>query len=388
LAHEKFHIQYLVSSPYGDIPPDDDKLDFPLEGDGSGTSYRKYFHSIENFLAQEDFEPLLLAAGKKLGREIPLKEVNRIIIRTEKHGLLYHPASIELILQQEKTKFCLNVAISDLGKVWLQKEISVLKNLHDTFNLPYLPEVYFGGNHNSMLFLLEDWFEGYHEFHITRDEGGGERLKLWEFGNGYKYISPEQSFELYSQASKILTLYYDFQTFKEIHPWHHAAGDFIVKIEDDKNPPIPPLPKGGEGGFSKIDVRLSTARQYEPLLDYTQQINPLLALFYFFLNLSIRMRLDKIDGVGEVICADNTCIKATIAGFFEALKIKEDLDGYPGLAGEFSGLARSFRQDELIDTLKPIVDMYQGSEDLPVIDNNLEKHIEELCATLQNLPLL
>lgn len=364
-------MQYLVSSPYGDIPPDDDKLDFPLEGDGSGTSYRKYFHSIENFLAQEDFELFLRAAGEKLGREIPLKEVNRIIIRTEKHGLLYHPASIELILQQEKTKFCLNVAVSDLGKVWLQKEISVLKKLHNTFNLPYLPEVYFGGNHNSMCFLLEDWFEGYHEFHITRDEEGGKRLKLWEFGNGYKYISPEQSFELYSQASKILTLYYDFQNFKEIYPWHHAAGDFVVKIDG-----------------KKIDVRLSTARQYEPLLDYTQQINPLLALFYFFLNLSVRMRLDKIDGVGEVIWADDTCIKATITGFFEALKIKEGLDGYPGLAGEFSGLARSFRQDELTDTLKPIVDMYQGSEDLPIIDNNLEKHIEELCATLQNLPLI
>lgn len=363
-------IQYLVSSPYGDIPPDDDTLDFPLEGDVSGTSYREYFNSIENFLAQEDFEPFLRAAGENLMREIPIKEVNRIIIRTEKHGLLYHPASIELILQQEKTKFCLNVAISDSGKTWLQEEISVLQRLHGIFHLPFLPRVYFGGTYNSMLFLLEDWFEGFHEFHITRDEEGGKRLKLWEFGNGYKYISPEQSFELYSRASKILTLYYDFRDFKEIYPWHHAAGDFVVKIDGEK-----------------IDVRLSTARRYEPLLDYAQEISPLLALFYFFLNLSIRMRLDRIDGVGEVIWADNPCIKATITGFFEALKIKEDLDGYPGLAGEFSGLARSFGKDELTDTLKPIVDMYQGSEDLPVIANNLEEHIDELCATFQNLPL-
>ena len=145
-----------------------------------------------------------------------------------------------------------------------------------------------------------------------------------------------------------------------------------MKIEDDKG----------------IDVRLSTARQYEPLLDYTQQINPLLALFYSFLNISIRMRLDRIDGVGEIIWADASCLEAAITGFFEALKIKEDLDGYPGLAEEFSGLARSFRQDELTDTLKPIVDIYQGSEDLPVIEYNLEEHIDELCATLQNLPLL
>jgi hypothetical protein len=363
-------IQYLVSSPYGDIPLDDDKLDLPLEGDASGTSYREYFHSIENFLAQENFKPFLRAAKEKLGREIPLKEADRIIIRTEKHGLLYHPASIELIMQQEKVKFCLNVAVSDSGKTWLQEEISVLQRLHRKFHLPFLPRVYFGGNYNSVSFLLEDWFEGYHEFHITRDEEGEKRLKLWEFGKGYTYLSPEQSFELYKKASHILTLYYNFQDFREIYPWHHAAGDFVVKIDGEET-----------------DVRLSTARRYEPLLDYTQEINPLLALFYFFLNLSIRMRLDRIDGVGAIIWADASCLEATVAGFFKALRLKEDIDGYPGLAEEFSELARSFRKDELTDILNPIIDIYQGSEDLPAIADNLEEHIDELCARLQNLPL-
>lgn len=363
-------MQYLVSSPYGDIPLDNDKLDFPLEGDISGTSYREYFHSIENFLAQEDFRPFLRAAGEKLGREITIKEVNSIIIRTEKHGLLYHPASIELILQQEKLKFCLNVAASDSGKTWLQEEISVLKRLHKKFHLPFLPRVYFGGHYNSMSFLLEDWFEGYHEFHITRDKEGEKRLQLWEFGKGYTYIPPEQSFELYKQASHILTRYYNFQDFREIYPWHHAAGDFVVKLID-----------------KEIDVRLSTARRYEALLDYTQEINPLLALFYFFLNLSIRMRLDRIDGVGEIVWADTACLEATVAGFFEALKLKENIDDYPGLSEEFSGLARSFGKDELRDILKPILEIYQGSDDLPVIANNLEEHREELYATLQNFPL-
>jgi hypothetical protein len=363
-------IQYLVSSPYGDIPLDDDKLDLPLEGDVSGTSYREYFYSIENFIAQENFKPFLRAAGEKLGREIPLKEVNRIIIRTEKHGLLYHPASIELILQQEKAKFCLNVAISDSGKAWLQEELSVLQGLHEKFHLPFLPRVYFGGNYNSVFFLLEDWFEGYHEFHITVEEGE-KKLKLWEFGKGYTYISLEQRFELYKQASKILTLFYDLKDFREIYPWHHAAGDFVVKID-------------GEG----IDVRLSTARRYEPLLDYTQKINPLLALFYFFLNLSIRMRLDRIDGVGEITWSDASCLEGMVTGFIEALKLKEDIDNYPGLAEEFFGLARSFRKDELTDILNPIIDIYQGSVDLPVIANNLEEHIEELYATLQNFPLI
>ena len=367
----KPHIRYLVSSPYGDIPVDEYKLDLPLEGYTLKTPYREYFHSIHGFLTQKDFQYFLKAAREKIGKNIHIQEVKEVIIRTEKHGLFYHPASIELILNQEKTKFCLNVAISDSGKAWLQEEILVLQRLNRKFNPSFLPRAYHWGDYNSMLFLLEDWFEGYHEFHITIDEEGKKRLKLWEFGKGYKYISPEQGSELYKQASKILTLYYDLKDFREIHPWHHAAGDFVVKIDGEK-----------------VNVRLTTARRYEPLLDYSQKINPLLALFYFFLNLSFRMRLDRIDGVGNVILADSSCIKAMIKGFFEALKLKEGLDGYPDLAEEFSGLAKSFRKDELKDTFKPILNIYKDSSDLPVISNNLDEHIEELCTTLQNLPLI
>ena len=91
-----------------------------------------------------------------------------------------------------------------------------------------------------MSFLLEDWFEGYHEFHISKDNEGKQQLKLWDFDHGYKNLSQEQSFEIYKKASKILTLYYDLEDFSQIFPWHHAAGDFVVKIEDEKNPPLPP----------------------------------------------------------------------------------------------------------------------------------------------------
>ena len=135
-------------------------------------------------------------------------------------------------------------------------------------------------------------------------------------------------------------------------------------------------------------MRLSTARRYEPLLDYTKETNPFLALFYFFLNLSIRMRLDRIDGVGEIVWADDFCVEATVTGFIEALKIKEDLDSYPSLAEEFLSLARSFRKDELTDSFKLIKELYQGSEDLPVITNNLKEHVEALCVTLETLPLI
>ncbi len=105
-------ITYLVSSPFGDVPADADKMHLPLECDPFKTPYGKYFDSIEEFLKQGEFDSLLNAASKKTGREISLDEISEILIRAEKHGLLYHPASIELIMGNERVKFGLNVAVT------------------------------------------------------------------------------------------------------------------------------------------------------------------------------------------------------------------------------------------------------------------------------------
>jgi len=375
-------IEYLVSSPYGDISADKNKWHLPLECDTLKTPYKTYFNSIREFLVRDELKLLLEAASKKLGREIHLKEVNKIIVRSEKHGFLYHPASIEVILKQgrvnpvrkfsNRVKFGLNVAISEVGKDLLRKEFSVLKRLNKKFELPYLPEPYFFGELNTMSFLTGEWFEGYHEFHICKDEEGKQRLKLWDFDSGYKYLSSEQGFELYKQASKILTLYYDFKDFSQIYPWHHAAGDFVVKIEDEK-----------------IDVRLTTVRRYEPLMVLKDKdpVNPFLGLFYFFLNITTRMRLDKLDGLGEVAWADDTCLEAAVTGFLEALKLKKELKSYIGSVEEFFGLLKSFGEEDLKITFNSIIDLYTGDEDFPVLIENLEEHVRKLYAILQILPL-
>jgi hypothetical protein len=365
-------IRFLVSSPYGDIPADKNKWHLPLEGDALKTPYKRYFYSIRDFFLRDKLKPLLEAANKKLGREIQRKEVNEIIVRSEKHGFLYHPSSIEVILKDDKVKFGLNVAISEIGKDWLKEEFSVLKRLNRKFNLPYLPEPYFFGELNAMSFLLEDWFEGYHEFHIFRDKDGAQRLKLWDFDNGYKYLSSGQSFELYKQASKILTLYYDFKDYSQILYWHHAAGDFVAKLED-KN----------------VEVRLTTARRYEPLMVLRDKdpVNPFLGLFCFFLNLTIRMRLDKLDGMGEVAWVDDICLEATVKGFLEALKLKEGLKHYIGSAEDFLRLLKSFGEEELKIILNPVIDLYTKEEDFPVLIENLENHIRKLYAIFQSHPL-
>ena len=76
-------IQYLVSSPYGDVHADADKLDLPLECDPLKTPYRDYFQSIQNFLEQNEFNRLTKAAGEQCGRDVRLSEIGKIIIRAE-----------------------------------------------------------------------------------------------------------------------------------------------------------------------------------------------------------------------------------------------------------------------------------------------------------------
>ncbi len=411
-------VRYLVSSPYGDITADENKWDLPLEGDELKTHYKAYFHSIKDFLSQDEFKLFLSSISQKLAKEVHLNKINEIIIRTEKHGFLYHPASVEVILTQNRVnpvrksgaldptlsgsedgdfyssppqeaklsnrvKFGLNVAISELGRYWLKEEYGVLEKLRTKFGLPYLPRVYCLRELNGMCFVLEDWFEGYHEFHIFRDKDGAQRLKLWDFDHGYKYLSSEQSFELYKQASKILTLYYDFKDYSQILHWHHAAGDFVVKIEDRV------MEAGGRGlGRGGIDVRLTTARRYEPPMVFRNKdpVNPFLGLFSFFLNLTVRMRMDKLNGMGEVVWADDICLEATITGFLEALKLKEELKNYIGSVEEFLGLLKSFGEEELKITFNTIIDLYTGEEYFAVLIENLEEHVRKLYATIQNLP--
>jgi len=363
-------IRYLVSSPHGDIPADENKWDLPLEGDELKTPYRVYFDSIRKFLSKDEFEPFLSLISQKAGEKILVKEVDVLIVRTEKHGLFYHPASIEFILKEVKVKFGLNVAVSDIGRHWLREEFNVLKRLYQKYNFPYLPKAHLFSEFNNMSFLLEDWFEGYHEFHISKDDNGSHRLKLWDFCHGYKYLTPEQGFEIYKQASKILTLYYDLDDFSEIFPWHHAAGDFIARIVD-----------------GTIDVRLTTARRYEPFMGFSGQdtLNPILALCYYLLNLTIRMRLDKLDGVGEVVWMDGKCVEATLQGFFEALKIK-DLRNSTGNVEEFLTVLQSFNADDLKTLVSLLLEQYRKTGDFAAVTSNLDSHIQKLYSTLQTLP--
>ncbi|UCF56942.1 MAG: hypothetical protein JSW15_00150, partial [Deltaproteobacteria bacterium] len=319
-------VKYLFSAPKGDVPIGPDELITPFKITPSENhpflTLGDYFEAIKEFILKDRAESLLGLLGDHFDKKIRLDRIHKLLIRSEKHGVLYHLASVEFFIDDQTIKHAVSTAISERGKAWLNREYDLLRYMGETFNLPYLPKVYIKGQiehqvgtrKESLSMFLAEWFEDYHEWHLSIDEKGkGQKLCIWDQQGGHRFATKKESFEIYKQASKILTLYYDTRNYSQIYPWHHAAGDFVVKTKD-----------------GKVQVKLTTARKYGPVMAFLEeeQINPLVAIIYFFLNLTIKMRLDKLDGTGEVAWAGDFSVDAAIEGFFESLRIKETQGKY------------------------------------------------------------
>jgi len=379
-------IKYLFSSPERDISLRSADLARPFLITPSEhhpfLTLGDYFEAIKAFILKDQGKRLVHIFKESLNREIGLDSIHKILIRSEKHGVLYHVASVEILVYDRPIKFAVTTAVSEKAKECLTNEYEMLKFLNRSLRLPYLPEVFAkgdvecqGGNnhHETLTLILSEWFENYHEWHLSIDEKDGkQKICIWDFQNGNRFASKEEAFEIFRQASKILTLYYDAHTFKQIYPWHHAAGDFIVKT--------------GENGIS---VKLTTVRDYRSIMEFFLEdaAHPIIAMAYFFLNLTIRMRLDKLDGVGETAWAGDFSVHAAIQGFFEALRIMDRKGMFGrGHVQDLFSLLQSLNEDEVERLLQPLLDLYQkdGPADLPMIQTNLKSHVSFLCQALQD----
>jgi len=247
------------------------------------------------------------------------EKIREIQIHLEKHGEFYHPARIVTDVLGQKVSFVLNVAVSDTGKRHINADFYHLKRLNTEFGGSCLPRAYClgkaataGGLEFDM--FLAQWFQDYHEFHISRPTSANQHpVRVWDDRKGRYALSRGQTLRLYRQASRIMTGYYNLSTFEHISPWHHAAGDFIVHLDQNN-----------------IDLKLITVRGYAPLFQDLSGLTPdtrtaeqiLQALLIFVLKLSIRMRLDRVDGVGELVWSDPGVVQSTLAGIFDGLAQK------------------------------------------------------------------
>ena len=355
-------VSFLTSSLLGKKTFPQDLLDnrLPLsQADLAGPiqtfwTYRYYFQTIHDVLAKNSYKLLLEAAGRQLAAPLLPVDIQRILIYSEKHGNWYHPAKVEVITPRGCARFVMNAALTERGRAVMSREIRALKYLTENFTSPWLPTVYFydesiavspfdDEKHSlSLSLFLADWFDGFHEFHLSIDPlDGTQKLVLWDGSPKPNYLSRGQARHVYFEISKTLTLYYHLRTYNQIFPWHHGAGDFVVKTDGDR-----------------IEIRLVTVRQYGPMAD-PEEMEVSEALVFFFLNLSLRMRLDRLDGSGEIAWAGEDCLDATWKGFQEGLWIQEQ-EGFlpPGFRKTFLKELSRFSEEALTERFYSLLASY------------------------------
>jgi len=318
-----------------------------------------------------------------LQADINLPDISKVIIRSEKHGAFYHIASVEIIGIDENIKFALTTALSEPAKTALNKEYFILQQLSEITS-DFIPKIYCkesvtwktDSGSEEFLVVLGEWLEGYHEWHLSDDPGSGTRkIHLWDYKNGYRFLSDAESYELLLQASSILTHYYDQASFCQIYPWHHGAGDFVVKAES-----------------GTISVKLITARQYGPLVQFDQaeEADRLVATIHFLLNLTLRMRLDRLDGVGEPAWLERYAIQAAVAGFFAGLAETQTKNRLMiGHVADFLEIMQSFDAQEIYDMYESLLEIYaeEDQDDFRLIQAKLPGHAAELHEVMQGFSL-
>ncbi len=382
--------EYYIPGKEGPVEPGSSLWETPLSGEKNAQSSKdylkdssqksitigQYFNSASTFLSREDYCFLKIGVADCLKTKIEKAQIRGISISLEKHGAFYHPIKVSVHLMNLPTAhFVLNGAVSQQGLLLVENEYQLLRNLSIEYGVSKIPKVFGSGvqkvDGHIGGFFIGQWFEGFQEFHVTNTPKG-KKIILWGSDKKDTILSFPKAARIYEKISTILTQFYNIETFEQIFPWHHAAGDFIVQpVGDD------------------FDVKLITVRGYANLSEFdetgqTNQAFILPALLFFFLNLSLRMQIDRIDGTGEVEFLGDEVLKATIKGFLEALDDKTTQYDLGDLRSGFTSFFKQFDIDQIVAICERIIESYnQNASELSVIKRKIFHHCKSVC---ENLP--
>ena len=318
----------------------------PSGGNGGGKSeneplisYGDVFSGITAFLSQNRFKPLRLAAEGLFGDELDTEKLDGVRVFLVKHGEYYHPARIETDIGGICRKQVVNVAVSEAGLSFINKEFEMLQGINRSFPYSYIPRVFESGEiltdqGKPIRMFIGEWFDGFYEFHLSlHPKSNTAGIIVWNDDGDSFFLNETQTVQLFEQSAQIVTSYYNPFTFEHIFSWHHAAGDFILKQEKNH-----------------VTVRLVTIRDYAPMMkDPPRDLgNVLDGLLLFFLNLTLRLGLDRLDGIGEVAWAGKPAVKGAVAGFFKGLALQTRTGRIPkDLIDSFKSYLNYFSPDDL-----------------------------------------
>ncbi len=329
-------------------------------------TYGKYMSSVARLLSGNSFMALRKLLKKQLKPTPKLEAASNIELIAEKHGALYSVSRLRIRFADDERSFAVNCAFSPDQQAFLQVEVRLLARLHARFGLPYLPLPYISAKAPELMLSIAEWFENHHEFHLSPGPSGAHAINIWRQSGEPQFPDAEKTAELYAEASKILTLYLDCRSFAQIYPWHHAAGDFVV--DESQNP---------------LSLRLITVRGYRPLLARKSDCrDKMLGSLHFFVNLCIRMRIDRLDGTGELAWAGPQCLPGVIRGFVKAWETRWDNTHLPK-AREIFSLLLDFSPDERLAFAKiAAADGRVEAEEGSFLLARLPGHVTELSDAL------
>ncbi len=339
----------------------------------SGFTIGDYFSASARFLSENDFS--ILKSGLEIvsNRSVQTDQICRITLFLEKHGAFYHPLKIQIGLTEHRIAlFVLNGAVSKPGLLLVKKEYQLIDDLNKTHLKSYLPQVFgvdiIKTDKGNIGFFLGEWFDGYKEFHVTKDHGR-RQIAIWESDGSRHHISETKACPIYQEISRILTYYYNIETFEQIFPWHHAAGDFVVKQERDE-----------------VLVKLITVRSYSPLTEFSaegkdKKTHILPSLLFFFLVLTFRIRLDRLNGTSRMVMLDKQIINSTIEGFLSALDEKSLNYDFGDLRSVFIEFFRQFTLEQIMGLLENILEScHFAPSEIELIEENFKSHCNILCS--------
>ena len=110
-------------------------------------------------------------------------------------------------------------------------------------------------------------------------------------------------------------------------------------------------------------------------------------LLLFLLNLSIHMRLDRLDGVNNVCWIDDVAVEGTLTGFFKGLELQLKNSRIPeGFSDYFKLYLTEMAAEDLLDLFVSIVNrLPPGSSDLRVIHPHLGRHADAFFRGIRTL---
>ncbi|MDI6798249.1 MAG: hypothetical protein QMD09_14975, partial [Desulfatibacillaceae bacterium] len=306
------------------------------------------------------------AAEEMSGAGKPCNAISSLCLVAEKHGAFYHPARVEALTNLGKINLCANVAISQAGRSLAPVEYQTLLALHSNFAQHFTPRVLgaAGNPHDGPCLFLAQWFEGYCEYHLYDcKDNKPPRMRVWDMEQGPWFLNRDDAEKTVFREALILGYYYDPASFAQVFPWHLAAGDFVMHKG----------PKGPE-------IKLITARGRAALFesDDKDPQTVFLALLFFLVNLTLRLRLDRHDGTGQWLFYDETAVYRALKGCLAGLALREAETGEDFVAGAVNFL-KSLSLDDLLEAGQALLDACNPeAPDLALLQQNLVAHSKAL----------